>query len=904
MKIFVSATSNGLKTYRESVVESLDALGQTHREQRDLHPDYRTIVNILKSKIAECEVVICLIGPAYGTAPNDQLPGGPPRSYAQIEYETACELQKRVYILCPSEDCVLDDFTESTGDNELQQRFLDRVKAENPAIRGSFKNKESLHLEIAAIVTEGLTRVEVDAFPTPFAKTLHELQNRRPNELQTSFELLVALLGCIGSADARRHGSGDNGQLPSLDLKKSFSLLHRLSSRPADETSAFIPELSVWLSAHMATIDQRAQDLVAKSNTNMARARYAEHVKRWQDFVASFVMGLEFLGRYVLASVHFNPGAELPMLRLYRGVNTDDVVKLVWADNAHSHITEGSVLMLSLNSREALCLSPYLVPYHANPRYLCVAASAETRGRLEVCPLGNEEDRYEVEQASPEFFGWRGSLFQVSSWDLIVGKYPSREATVVGPGFRPIGPPKHRGKLCDLYLATGGDAPPGRFALVHVLREKADEKSSIRKWFKLRLDLWKKLAASGAENIIAPLESSNCAVDAENPFIAMIEQEGKPLGDILSRSRHLKLSEAVEVVRAAIGVCQAADSIGIRLLTLHPRHILMTSDDSKCLFAGFDTIASADCVLPDTETLRGNFGGLFDDLAPEITDGKRCPKVTSDIFAIGTLLQRLQDRPSTPLPPGTSDREQDEYMVGEWRSDLLSCFAFHCLAQDPNRRFQSVAQCSKFLDKCIQQGSASVFVEPEIVQIEEGLFVSRFPIMNYEFECYCRDWLRTSPTLLLNRRFCGPFAPVVYVTYQDAVAYTEWLTQHSRPGRQWRLPTDDEWTRAATGGSLRGSSYPWGDIPPTPEHANFCGIFSGPTVVGSFAAGRSISGCEDLAGNVWEWCADHPTERPRRVTRGGGYGSSEQDLAFPLCESRLFGRRYDDVGFRVVCNMK
>jgi len=97
--------------------------------------------------------------------------------------------------------------------------------------------------------------------------------------------------------------------------------------------------------------------------------------------------------------------------------------------------------------------------------------------------------------------------------------------------------------------------------------------------------------------------------------------------------------------------------------------------------------------------------------------------------------------------------------------------------------------------------------------------------------------------------------PISCITWFEALAFC------AAEGK--RLPTEAEWEYAASGGSEQ-RTYPWGDEPPSVEHAVFGCRFDGEAtctdadlpVAGSLAAGVGRFGQFDLAGSLWEWTLD------------------------------------------------
>jgi len=138
--------------------------------------------------------------------------------------------------------------------------------------------------------------------------------------------------------------------------------------------------------------------------------------------------------------------------------------------------------------------------------------------------------------------------------------------------------------------------------------------------------------------------------------------------------------------------------------------------------------------------------------------------------------------------------------------------------------------------------------------------------------------------------------PVVLVSHNDALAYAAWLSETT--GRTWRLPTAQEWEKAARG--TDGRRFPWGeDWDASRLNSHDQGPFD-TVAVGSFPAGASAFGLLDAAGQVFEWTAT-PWRAGRFEVRGGSWDDSGCGVCRPAARhGRPADLKHILVGFRLV----
>ncbi|MBN1815387.1 MAG: SUMF1/EgtB/PvdO family nonheme iron enzyme [Anaerolineae bacterium] len=190
--------------------------------------------------------------------------------------------------------------------------------------------------------------------------------------------------------------------------------------------------------------------------------------------------------------------------------------------------------------------------------------------------------------------------------------------------------------------------------------------------------------------------------------------------------------------------------------------------------------------------------------------------------------------------------------------------------------------------------------------------IGRYPVTNVQYACFISNTGHNPPRHWDGGHVPASLAdhPVVNVSFEDAEGYCRWLSEMA--GQRYRLPTEEEWEKAARGGLPETRRYPWGDKW-QPDSCNTREMGrNGTTPVREFEhVNRSPFEVIDLVGNVWEWTASwyerYPDSshesvhygRVYRVVRGGSWRSDCRDVHIS-CRGRY---KPDDrrlyVGFRV-----
>ncbi len=201
--------------------------------------------------------------------------------------------------------------------------------------------------------------------------------------------------------------------------------------------------------------------------------------------------------------------------------------------------------------------------------------------------------------------------------------------------------------------------------------------------------------------------------------------------------------------------------------------------------------------------------------------------------------------------------------------------------------------------------------QPERSIFLDAFSIDRYEVTNHQYEQFvaATGHRKAGPPSRYAKnmvRMRGLNQPVVYVSWDDAVAYCRWKGK--------RLPTEAEWEKAMRG--VDGRLWPWGNAEQL-NAANWARVNDGYEVTasaGTFEGDRSPFGVMDGAGNVIEWVDDwyretyyqdsaernpqSPENGVYKVLRGGGYTTTGSDLRITSRSKMIPDFRDETIGFR------
>jgi len=194
----------------------------------------------------------------------------------------------------------------------------------------------------------------------------------------------------------------------------------------------------------------------------------------------------------------------------------------------------------------------------------------------------------------------------------------------------------------------------------------------------------------------------------------------------------------------------------------------------------------------------------------------------------------------------------------------------------------------------------------------QGFSIGRYEVTQGEYRRFATRRNRRIPD---NEGWLDDQQPVINISYEDAEAYTKWLTKQT--GHRYRVPSEREWAYAAIAGSK--TIFWWGKRVGK-NHAN-CGVCGSqwdnlkPAPVGSFQPNNF--GLFDTVGNVLEWTRScyHPNYKNApptgkiwevdgdcsyRMVRSSAYSSYKRDIRTAKRTRLQPNARTNNLGFRIM----
>lgn len=420
---------------------------------------------------------------------------------------------------------------------------------------------------------------------------------------------------------------------------------------------------------------------------------------------------------------------------------------------------------------------------------------------------------------------------------------------------------------------------------------------------------------------------------ADRLYISMQLARGGSLANRILQEGSFSWTETLDIMESVCDALTRAHNMGLVHRDLKPENILLDPDLGPLIVDfGFAHLMGSNSLTVNMSS--GGVVGTPAYIAPEVWETGQAG-VPADIYALGCIVyEMLMGKVLFSGTPVQAMRAHDRG-VDVQSSGLdaifpgLSSVIARSLSKHPSHRFDTpmaiwdaLADLDKAKKSPRNHPGTEVPVDPRLgdewvnpidgktmVYVPDGDFlygdkletrrvadywIDKTPVTNREYQRFVAADERQAPLHWTeNRPLAGTEDhPVVYVSWNDAVAYCAWAEK--------QLPSEEEWEKAARG--VDGRLYPWGPSAPSSDSCNFDGQVGGTTPVASYSPeGDSPYGCTDMAGSVEEWTQDlYCEDQDRRVTRGGSWFSTSYSVCSTARDSSRPTYVTDSRGFRCI----
>ena len=415
-------------------------------------------------------------------------------------------------------------------------------------------------------------------------------------------------------------------------------------------------------------------------------------------------------------------------------------------------------------------------------------------------------------------------------------------------------------------------------------------------------------------------------------YISMEHAAGESLRDMLQRHRAektlIEVRFAVRVVEQMLAGLDYAHRFVVHR-DIKPENVMLLANERvKLLDFGLALAVQEDLNSEDGHKPKKRVVGTLPYTAPEQRLFQPLDQRT-DLYAVGLVLRELLNLRTPNEPPRPLDRVRRDV------SPSLVQVLEKALQEDRDARWQSAAEFRAALLGAYRQSYTPPYTEnagqnepfstegmvffaggrflmgsnlcreeaPEAEVFVGPFWMDSHPVTTAQYAAYMRETGAPEPKFWRDPECNGPDQPVVGVSWHEAMAYAHWAGK--------TLPTEAQWEFAARGQQNR--RHPWGNLPPTPQLANFQDFLGIPSVVTLHEEGQTPEGLLDMAGNVHEWTLDPyapysqnrqqqpaTAQTPIRAVRGGCWTSPAEELTTTARKGFIPETQLKTIGFRCV----